>query len=154
MAATWFIYTLKTGQITNQFPKRTPFAESLVTFSGDSVSATITAGQTANVDYYLDPAKFPNGVYLNGGSLISSGASKGDYFSAQVVDVNNTLGYGSNFIVNKYILQWFVDPLARMHISTDYAALLVPELYLRIIYTSVGTSDVWFGINYYLHLPV
>lgn len=153
MSSSWFTYDLKSGKITDQAPKQTPFAEPIVSFSGDSISGTVTAGQTVNIDYPLTSAKFPAGAYLDGGFLISSGAAYGDHFSAQVVDVDNILGYGAGFVVNTYIIQWYIDPARRMEVKTNYAALIIPGLYLRIVYTSTGTQNVWVGVNYQLHAP-
>ena len=125
----------------------TPFSANQVVFNGAGVFATIQAGQTVDVDL-----KINSNSLLNGGILQTSGEEMGDYFSAQVVDKDNIFGYGAGAVLNTWISKWYVlSEDVHMDLTTPQAGSIPAGLYLRIKYTSTGTSDVKIIVNYKLN---
>lgn len=117
-------------------------------FSGQSVSGTCQAGQEVSIDYKVTGAK----DYLKGGMIITQNAAFGDYFKVEVIDIDNVLGYGANLVLSTYINRWYIDPAAQyLAIEAPYAGHVPQNVYVRIIYTSTGGSNVGVAVNYSIH---
>lgn len=114
-----------------------------------ATSGTATKNTTTNLDLKITDAA----AYLNGGSILYQSANWGDYIKAQVVDVDNILGYGAGFVVNTYINKRYIHPDENYDdIELPYVGNILQNLYLRIAYTSTSTTtDVKVAINYYIH---
>lgn len=91
---------------------------------------------------------------IDGGRVIAAGVAQGDYVACQVVDKDNVLGYGAGAVLNQFVTQWYLAPGAAVawDFTATYPAKLYAGLYVRVIYTSVGTvDDVWMAVNLKLH---
>jgi len=88
------------------------------------------------------------------GRVIASNIAQGDFVSCQVVDVDNILGLGAGIMLKQFVTEWYLAPGERVawDFSSSYPAKLFTGLYVRVIYTSVGTvDDVWLAVNLKLH---
>ena len=122
-----------------------PFADPIVAFSGDGIYQTVTAGQTQNIDFKLTTTK---SVY--GSQYYAQNAVLGDYVVFQVVDVDNVLGYGANFVASTFINKWYVMPNTFVDVPLPLASTIPNGLYIRVVYTSTGATNVNMAINYYM----
>ena len=118
-------------------------------YAEDGMVGTATKNTTTDLDFKVTGAK----EYVQGGQLLFQNAAWGDYITAQVVDVDNVLGYGAGTVLNEYIKKRYVHPdIGKSELEVPYAGLIPQNTYLRIKYTSVGTStDVNIAVNYSLH---
>lgn len=124
------------------------FSSKNVNSNGDAVKGTATALSTTSIDL-----KMLDDNFITGAILIASGVTFGDYVQFQVVDVDNVLGYGVNTILGTYINKWYLksDRQEQFNESLVYPAKLPALVYLRLKYTSTGTTPVEVAINYRLH---
>ena len=127
-------------------------------FAGDAVMQIIPYGSVVTLDYRVDPTRFPIGAYTNGGDILTQNSSFGDWLSAEVIDLNNVMGYGTGTILETYIYKRYLEvPIntsatAIMELETPYVGLVPPGCYLRITYYSTSSStNVGVAINYDLH---
>lgn len=111
----------------------------------DAVSGMAAYGTSTNFDLKVTT----DDHLLLGGELIVEGAAQGDYVRFQVVDVENVIGYGAGVMLDEFVRKRFVasEKYTAM-ISSRFPAKLKAGLYLRVIYTSVGSTDVFVAINY------
>jgi hypothetical protein len=109
---------------------------------------TATAGQTTTNDLQITDDHL-----IDGAIIITNGAALGDKLSCQVIDKDNIMGYGANTVLGQYATDWYIDPESTRQLNYEsiYPAKLFAGLYLRIVYTSVGGSDVNVIANYRLH---
>lgn len=119
-------------------------------FLGDSVAGTAVKNTTTEIDYQM-----PSSYMIYGAELVYENAVDGDYIEFQVVDKDNVLGLGANFVVNEWVLKWFVPwHENRWRVSSETAGTVPQGLYLRLKYTSVGTeNDVPVKINFFMIKP-
>lgn len=119
-----------------------------VKFRGKGISFTATAGQTTTYDYKLTEARL-----LDGTRLILKDQAFGDHIKFQVVDVDNILGYGAGVVLDEFATNWYVSP--DTHGQADdrlpYSAEVLANLYIRIIYVSVGATNVLVQCNLFAH---
>jgi hypothetical protein len=115
---------------------------------------TATKTATSNIDWQMTQLAFMgvNKVsYFDGIDLCLDNYALGDTVKFQVVDVDNLYGYGAGFV-----LEEFGDTFKIFKREYDiklYKAKIIPGMYLRIEYTSVGTvNDVRVLGNLYRHL--
>lgn len=121
-----------------------PFSDNLVEFKGLGTIATATKNSTTDIDLVLSEARL-----LNGGHMYADKAILNDYIVAQVVDVDDILGYGAGFVAKEWITKWYVIPNIYQRIETPQAGEILAGLYLRLKYTSTGTvDDVTILVNY------
>ena len=129
----------------------TPFASNDVVFKGNGVIAEVDTGKTTDIDF-----KVTFDALLNGGILQTIGESFGDYFQAQVVDVDNLLGQGANFVVNTWIDKWYaLLEDKHLNLTTPQAGDIPNGFWLRIKYTSVaplGGTKIKVIVNYKLNI--
>ena len=129
--------------------KLQPFALPLVAFSADAISQTITAGQVQNIDFHLVSTKDVYGV-----QYYAKNATFGDFVSFQVIDIDNVLGFGANTVLKTFVNKWFIMVNELVDITLPLASTIPAGLYIRIIYTSTGLTDVNIVVNYYLTVNV
>lgn len=117
-------------------------------FRGKGISGTITAGTTGNIDYKITEAK-----YINGINIILKNHKFDDCINFQIVDVDNILGNGAGVVLDTFGETWFVaeDIQNQSIIKIEYPASIVKDLYIRIKYTSTGTTNVEVKANLFLH---
>jgi hypothetical protein len=124
------------------------FMEDRFTYCPDGIKTTVPFGTEFNIDFKIDRSN----MWITGGQIIYQNSCFGDYVQFQVIDKDNTLGYGENVVLRTFVTKWYLDPgKSSQVISPTYAAELFPNIYLRAIYTSTGTTDVSVCINYDLH---
>lgn len=108
------------------------------------ITGTATAGQTTIKDYALT-----DDVFIRGIEVLTDGSAFGDSITIQVLDSNNLMGYGAGAVVSTPVSNWNISPTKSF---LSYEAI-VPQKGLatftvRVNYTSVGETDVAFGINF------
>lgn len=115
-------------------------------FSGTAASAT-----TTNIDW-----KLPEERWVSGGILMAKGTHWGDKICLQVIDKDNILGAGANYVVDEYVTDFYLitDAEFQVQIEAPYIALIPANLYIRIKYTNVGILDpVEVAFNLVTHIP-
>lgn len=112
------------------------------------INFVAAAGETTTNDLEI-----VDDMLIDGGVLITIGAALGDSITCQVIDKDNIFGYGYDTVLGQYITDWYMNPNSSLQVdfTNTYPAKLYAGLYLRILYTSVGTSDVNVILNYKLH---
>lgn len=127
----------------------TQFTSDKVHFDGKHAEGTIAAGTTDNIDLHIT-----DDVLITGGVFMTKDGVWGDSVVLQVVDIDNVLGYGANVTLNQFVA-WFLpnSPAAGtlIQLQVPYPAKIFAGLYLRMRFTSVGTTDVQVAMNYMLH---
>jgi len=115
----------------------------------NGTSGTAAKDASTSIDFKVSTDK----TYINGGQLLIQNATWGDWIEAQVVDIDNVLGYGSNVVLNQYIYKRFIHPgLSSVQLNLPYAGKIPQNCYLRIIYHNTSTTtDAQIAMNYYLH---
>lgn len=115
-------------------------------FLGDATSGSATANATTNVDYLI-----PDTYIIYGAELIYKDANFGDYVAFQIIDKDNVLGYGANFVVNEWVKKWYVDPSTTRWVVKSQLGNTLPEgLYIRLKYSNVSLLNaVSVKINFY-----
>lgn len=135
-----------------------PFSSPDMQFAGSGFAAVFgRAPQQPQTTDFLFP--LPNVFYLNGGEYWTVGATAGDTLQVDLVDHDNVLGFGKDFVLVKpsYLSAWNIVPLDNAHMlfQTVYAAKPPAGVYLRFRYTATGlTQDVKMYCNLFLHKPL
>jgi hypothetical protein len=124
------------------------FSSINVNGNNQGVIATATAGTTTNIDL-----KLVDDCFITGGVLRTNAATFGDHATFQVIDIDNILGYGANTILGQYNTNWYMcsDRQTQVDENSPYPAKILANLYLRVKYTSIGSTDVIVCLNYRLH---
>lgn len=119
-----------------------------VKFRGKGISFTATAGTTTSYDYKLIQSRL-----IDGTSLILKDHANGDSVKFQVVDVDNILGYGAGLVLDEFATDWYVasDRQSQGETRLPYSAEVVAGLYIRLVYTSTGATDVAVKCNLFAH---
>lgn len=119
-----------------------------VKFRGTSLSFTAVAGTSTNGQH-----KITEGRLFDGIGLLVKDAAWGDSIRLQVVDVDNVLGYGAGVVLDEFATTWLVNPQAydQGQWRLEYSAEVPANFYIRLIYNSVGATDVGVGVNMFLH---
>lgn len=131
-----------------------PFSSPDMQFAGEGFKATFPKAGTN--DYFY---KITKSYYLNGGEYWTSGTVAGDTLQLDVVDHDNLLGRGVDFVLTSpsYMVDWNLLPQdnARTLFKTNYAAKPPAGMYLRFRYTAVGqNNDVTMFCNLFFHKPL
>ncbi len=94
--------------------------------------------------------------YMNGGELITDGkAAFGDWVKCEVVDHDNLLQQGVDFVLKTWVEKWYVDwKSCKDLIQTPYAGLPPAGMYLRLTYNSTGAEAVGFALNLLMHKAI
>lgn len=111
-------------------------------------------GVITDVDWKIPQLSFGGSnkqAYFDGVEYYAKNAEIGDKVKFQVVDVDNILGYGANYVIEEFA-DVYVMPDAPIHF-TLYKAKLVANLYIRIKYNSIGSvNNIDFACNLMRHL--
>ena len=128
-------------------PVRTvDFDKTKLTFDGQGVSATITAGATSNLDYILT-----DDCLITGLELIVNDGNYGDTVSLRLVDTTGFTGYPAGTVLDQFGTNWNIAPVSDTQFDIVYPAKIIAGLTLRVAYTSTGSNDVFLAVNYKLH---
>lgn len=113
------------------------FEKSKLIKNAQGVSGTATAGTTTNFDLTLS-----DDCLMVGGFLLASGASAGDTVTFQVL-------MGST-VLAEFVSNWYMNPDSTKQDTpnANFPAKVNAGLTLRVIYNSIGSTDVWIAINY------
>lgn len=103
----------------------------------DSVFATVTAGQTLNIDY-----QFTDDCLMLTSGLLIKDSAQGDYWKLQIVHPQ----YG---VVFEPVHKWGVDftKCEQSIPKANFPAKIFAGLIMRLVYISTGTQDVWICLN-------
>jgi hypothetical protein len=126
--------------------------ENNVEFKGQCLNGIATKNSDTNIDLLLE-----DDCFITGGNLIVNNSVFGDYCKMQVIDIDNILGNGANFVVAQFVDKWMIrsDSQYQMEIVEKYPVKLIAGLYIRCIYTSIGTEiDPEVVVNFYTHLAL
>lgn len=127
--------------------KISEFQASKLTFNGRGAAAECAAGTDTILDIVLEDDNL-----ITGGELITYGAATGDHITAQIVDIDNIMGYGAGAVLNTFMTNWRVKKGdSSYNLLVNYPAKVPAGLAIRIIYTSAGTVDSTLEVNYMLH---
>lgn len=129
-----------------------PFAAPCsVQFNGQGARKTIPNGTTDTLDYQLAQMNKFDGI-----QIILKDHHEDDCFKLKLIDVENLLGYGANYVLYTFINNWNVasDKQDQGAFRLSYSAEIPTGLYLRCEYTSFGTTDVKLKINHSLHKEI
>jgi hypothetical protein len=116
------------------------FTKTALLFSARGISTTVTAGSSANLDITMT-----DDCLLTGVELITEAAAFGDTLTLQVLDPTKTV------VLETAASNWYISSTSDQQFEMVYPAKILAGLTLRVIYTSVGTSNVFLAINYKLH---
>lgn len=130
------------------------------------MNSTVTADTTKDIDWLCPQLQY-NGVdkksYFDGIQYYAKDAEIGDKASFQVVDkdgVGVVLGWydqatfdamGNLYVVEEFGDSWFMIPNTMEDLML-YKASVVPGLYIRMKYTSVGNVNVNVVVNLFRHM--
>lgn len=99
--------------------------------------------------------KINDDMIIDGAVIIVIGSALGDKITCQVVDKDNVMGYGVNVILGQYVTDWYLNPSAtfQLNYESEYPAKIYAGLYLRTVYSAIGTGSIAANIivNYKLH---
>lgn len=117
----------------------------------DGLSGTADANATTNFDY-----QFASKLIIFGFGMIQNGGHFGDYIKIQLIDKDNVLGYGANFIVATPVNKAYLDPSTTLlRFISDYGKTVPSGLYLRLAYTNTAEEDtVQVALNLHFVIPV
>lgn len=131
--------------------KRSPFATSDYEFAPQRAAETCPAGGSKSIF-----VGFTEPLRVNGGRIIfDSNAVFGDWVEVQLVDHDNILGAGVDFVLKNWVPRWDLNPnKGESEITTPYAGAIPTGFYLRMTYHSTGSNDVKFVLNVTAHRPI
>lgn len=123
------------------------FTSDLVHSNNQGISGVATAGATTNIDLKLTDDHF-----ITGGVMRTLTSAFGDYATFQVIDIDGVFAPAGT-VLGQYTTNWYMRSDAQEQINENipYPAKIFAGLYLRVIYTSIGSSDVAVNIMYRLH---
>ena len=120
----------------------------VVKFRGKGLAFTATAGTITAYDYKITEARL-----ISGTRIMAKNQAWGDNVKFQVVDVDNILGYGAGLVLDEFATDWYLvtDQEDQGATILPYSAEVVANLYIRLIYNSVGATDVNVHCNLFAH---
>lgn len=137
-------------------PSATKYAPiSIVEYGAKDLNAALrgtkfvaTAGTDTSNDLLISDDSLIDGAIVH-----VIGAVLGDKLKCQVIDKDNVLGAGANYVAGQYVTDWYINPekTEQLDYQCQYPAKIYAGLYLRVIYTSVGGANVDVICNYKLH---
>lgn len=119
-------------------------------FAGNCANGTVTKNTTGDIDF-----KLPETLKVSGGEILTDKAIHGDTLVVQIVDVDG-IDFEAGTVLKTYITKWGHDSITQKSIlDNSYAGEIKKDYYLRVKFTSTGTTDdVKVVVNYYLHKEV
>ena len=121
-----------------------------------AILGTVPKGTTVNFDYQMEQLQYAQYPYtpvdktsiFNGIQYYAKNAEVGDTITFQVVIISGE----TVTLIEEFGDGWYVAP-DKLEDIILYRSGIVPGIFLRVKYTSVGTtSDVEFFMNLYRHL--
>lgn len=108
----------------------------------------VTANSTQDLDFLISDDCIMDGMIID---VIDH--ALGDKVTFQVIDKDNILGYGANVVLKQFGTDVYMAPgiVRQVNAESVYPAKVFAGLYLRIKYTSVGTSNPTVLVRYNLH---
>ena len=101
------------------------------------VSFPAPANQSTTYNYALTSP-----VFLRGGTLFPSPGTLGYQLSVQIIDVNNVLGAGANYVVATYVNGWYVMPGIPNIIEDISVSSEIPAgLYVSFVYNNTSATQ-------------
>lgn len=124
------------------------FSSANVNSGSQGIAGIAAKGVSSNIDL-----KLTDDCFITGGVLRTQGSEFGDKASFQVVDKDNILGLGAETVLAQYFTNWYMrsDSQEQIDENIPYPAKIPANLYLRVVYHSVGCLDVMVAVNYRLH---
>jgi hypothetical protein len=119
--------------------KLSDFEASKLNYNGQSASANVPAGQSADIDITMTDDHL-----LTGGWLMISGGDPGNSCTFQVV-------HPIAGVVNQFITSWKMPAECFTPIMVPYPAKIYAGLTLRLVFVNSGATDCIVAINYDLH---
>jgi len=109
---------------------------------------TALAGQTTHLDFAITEERWIQGI-----QVILDNHAAADTVTLSIIDKDNILGYGENFVCDVFGEDWNVNPDFGCQgiILNAYPAVIKAGLYIRISYTSTGILPVSVRPNFFLH---
>lgn len=127
--------------------KVSDFEASKLRFFAMGVSIPCTAGVSSVLDIKLN-----DDYLITGSQCVVNNGTYGDNFKIEIVDVDNIIGYGAGVILNVFADGWRIRKGDyTFAIEVPYPAKIYADLYIRITYTSIGTTDPGISFNLLLH---
>ncbi len=119
-----------------------------VRFRGVGIAFTAIANNITNYDYKIEESRI-----IDGTQIIIKDHEFGDCIDFSVVDVDNIIGLGPNTVLETFGSSWYVasDKQDQGHIRMPYSAEIIKNLYIRVTYTSVGSTNVSVKLNLFVH---
>ena len=129
-------------------------------------AATITAGQTVDIDWLMPQLQYQSvnkKSIFNGVEYYANSADNFDKVTFQIVDKDGfgvIAGWytqaqfdamGNLYVIEEFATDWYIMPDTNVELIL-YKSDIVPGLYIRAKYESVGSVDVKFSINLFRHL--
>jgi hypothetical protein len=121
-----------------------------VQFRIQGIIGTATAGAATNIQW-----KLPERRYIEGGHVLIKDGAWGDKVQFQIVDVDNVIGYGAGAVLDTFVSDLYVNPekIDQGEFRCPYIADVYANLYLRLVYTSLGAANVGVALNLFSHIP-
>lgn len=118
-------------------------------FVGEGIGGLATKNTTTNFDYKITA----DNLYFSGAEATYKDAVMGDYIKCVIIDKDNILGFGANYIVSIFADKWYLDADGGFsYVDLTYAGQVPINLYLRVTYVSTGTIlNPTFYCNLYIH---
>jgi hypothetical protein len=115
---------------------------------------TITKNQTSNLDWQIPHTPYlgqNKQSYMDGIEYYAKDSEIGDTMKFQVIDKDG-IAYPAGTVLDEFGSNWAVIPNDKETIRL-YKAKLIPGMYIRVIYTSIGTTnDIKFVCNLFRHM--
>ena len=123
----------------------------IVRFRGKGIAFTATAGTTTSYDYKLTEARL-----IDGAEVFCKDHAFGDSLKFQIVDVDGVYAPGivpPGTVLDEFITDWYMaaDQQGQTQTRLSYLAEIITGLYIRLVYTSVGVTNVQVRCNLFLH---
>ncbi len=127
-----------------------PLNSPTVSAKHDGIYQVCTKNSTTNIDFVM-----PGNRYLSGANWHIWDSVPGDYFKFQVIDIDNILGYGANFVLSTWVDKWYVASDNWIFHQSQTSGLVYGSLYLRAEFHSTGVIlDPKVFVNYHLSLKL
>jgi len=126
------------------------FSTSDFDFQRKGVFATVN---TTEFDIFVKV--WDDNLYLNGGTMYcGTGFTFGDWAEMAIVDHDNLLGYGVDFVLKTWILSSYPAPDGKCEITTPYAGKPPENMYIRVKYHRTGSADIPVVVNLNFHKAI